>query len=69
MGVARQRRRKRLAIAGLALFTCGLGVSAIGALISGRLGWTNYWGGFVYAPFALIGAGLLAAVTFKAIRS
>ena len=34
-------------------------------LYGGSLGWTNYWGGFVYAPFAIAGGLLLFVVAFK----
>ncbi len=36
-----------------------LGVGALVDLANGRLGWTNYWGGFVFAPFGLLIAALL----------
>jgi hypothetical protein len=31
-----------------------LTLSALVALSSGRLGWTNYWGGMVFAPAVLL---------------
>jgi hypothetical protein len=51
--------------AGKWLLVCVLAVPALAAIISGRLGWQNYWGGFVYAPFALLVAALLVIVIVK----
>jgi hypothetical protein len=42
-----------------------LTVAATAAIASGRLGWSNYWGGFVYAPIALLVAVLLAIALAK----
>jgi len=55
-------RREHFLVAGKVMLACALGTSAVVALASGRLGWTNYWGGFVYAPFALLIAVFLALV-------
>jgi hypothetical protein len=54
-----------MATVGKALIVCGLVGSALMAIISGRLGWQNSWGGFVYAPFALLIAALLVIVFMK----
>jgi len=34
-------------------------------LYRGGFGWTNYWGGLVYAPFAVVIGLLLFVVVFK----
>jgi membrane protein implicated in regulation of membrane protease activity len=57
-------RQKIIAIGG-AVVVCALTATGIGALTTGRLGWSNYWGGFVFAPFALIIAGLLAVKVIR----
>ena len=57
-----------MVIAGLALVVFGLVGKALMAIISGQLGWQNYWGGFVYAPFALIVAALMVIVFVKGAR-
>lgn len=54
--------------AGKWLLVCVLAGPALAAIISGRLGWQNYWGGFVYAPFALIVAALMVIVFVKGAR-
>jgi len=43
--------------------------TALVAITTGRLGWKNYWGGFVYAPFALVIALLVAMAAVKRYRS
>jgi hypothetical protein len=58
-------RRERLLLAGKIFLVASLATSAVFATASGRLGWTNYWGGFVYAPFALIIAMLFAVLLSK----
>jgi hypothetical protein len=43
-------------------------ILAIGGAVHvyrGSLGWTNYWGGFVYAPFAIVIGLLMIIVVFK----
>jgi hypothetical protein len=35
------------------------------AVIRGDVGWRNYWGGLVYAPFAIVIGLLLIALLFK----
>jgi len=54
--------------AGKWLLVCLLAGTAVTAIFSGRLGWQNYWGGFVYAPFALIVAALMVIVFVKGAR-
>ncbi len=50
--------REQFMLMGKVLLVCSLATSALVAVASNRLGWTNYWGGFVYAPFALLVAVL-----------
>jgi hypothetical protein len=52
-------------LAGKGLLVAALALTATTTIVSKRIGWTNYWGGFVYAPFALIVAVLFAAVIAK----
>ncbi len=47
------------------LSVCSLATSGLGAVGSNRLGWTSYWGGFVYAPFALLVVVLLVVAMAK----
>jgi len=54
--------------AGKWLLVCLLAGPALAAIISGRLGWQNYWGGFVYAPIALIVAALMVIVFVNGAR-
>jgi membrane protein implicated in regulation of membrane protease activity len=54
-----------MVMTGKVLLVCALAGAAVAALISGRLGWKNYWGGFVYAPFALGIAVLLVVATLR----
>jgi len=61
----RNRRRNRLLLAGKVTLAAVLALTAIAAIASGRPGWTNYWGGFVYAPFALVVAALFALAIVK----
>ena len=49
----------------IAVLIAALALTAIVTIASKRIGWTNYWGGFVYAPFALIVAVLLATAMTK----
>jgi hypothetical protein len=49
----RGERRRRVISGGTLVLVCVLAGSALMAMVSGRLGWKNYWGGFVYAPIAL----------------
>ena len=58
-------RRERLLLSGKILLVASLAMSAVFATASGRLSWTNYWGGSVYAPFALIVAILFAVMLAK----
>jgi hypothetical protein len=45
---------------------CLLILFGIAALLKGDLGYRNYWGGLVFAPFAIaIGIFLLSAVFFR----
>ena len=59
------RRRRRTIRIGLIVVIGILAGSALRAMMSGRLGWTNYWGGFVFAPFVLITALLLIIAVLK----
>ncbi len=52
--------RKRLQRLGMVMLVVSLATAAVVTMASKGLGWRNYWGGFVYAPFALIMAMLLA---------
>jgi hypothetical protein len=58
-------RRLRMIRVGKVLVVCALAGAAVTAIASGRPGWRNYWGGFVYAPIALAVAVLLVAVALK----
>jgi hypothetical protein len=64
MGWAANNGVRRDRYYGPALLTIFGVVLAIGGALHvyrGSLGWTNYWGGFVYAPFAIV-VGLLVLV-------
>jgi uncharacterized membrane protein len=50
---------------GKTLLVSALAIAAVAAIASGRLGWRNYWGGVVYAPFAALIAALLVLVEFR----
>ena len=39
------------------------------AVVQGDLEWRNYWGGFVYAPFAIMIGLLLVLLLFKRDRA
>lgn len=58
-------RRQRLLLAGKTGLVICLGATAIVAIAGGRLGWANYWGGFVYAPIALTAAVLFGIYLVK----
>ena len=49
------------------LFGFGLLFTIVGAatLYRGGLGWSNYWGGFVFAPFAIVIGVLAIIAAFK----
>ena len=55
--------RKRRTITRVSLAAMGLFVGALGSLslAGGGIGYRNYWGGFVFGPFA-IAIGLLSVV-------
>jgi hypothetical protein len=59
--VSRDRYTRILA----ASFAVVLLIGGTLTLYRGDLGWTNYWGGFVYAPTAIVIGLLLLAVAFK----
>jgi hypothetical protein len=42
-----------------------LTIGGAATLYRGLLGWHNYWGGFVFAPFAIIVGLLMIAAAFK----
>jgi hypothetical protein len=50
----KERLRRRIGTSVVLLLIGILAGQAALALMSGRLGWRNYWGGFVFAPFVLI---------------
>jgi hypothetical protein len=58
-------RRDRYGRALKAWFAVVLVIAGGATLYRGGLGWTNYWGGFVYAPFAIVIGLLLLVVVFK----
>jgi hypothetical protein len=57
--------REQFMLVGKVLLLCSLATSALVAAASNRLGWTNYWGGVVYAPFALLVAVLVVVAIAK----
>lgn len=58
-------RRDRYGRALAAMFAVVLVIWGGATLYRGGLGWTNYWGGFVYAPFAIVIGLLVFVVVFK----
>ena len=64
--VERERRRSRVraailfAIIGFAIVNLG-----VLALLQGHLHYQNYWGGWVFAPFAIAGGILVTIVAFR----
>jgi hypothetical protein len=59
----RSQRGRRIVFAFISLFLIALGV---GTLLNHRLEYLNYWGGMVFAPFAiLIGVMLFFIVLFR----
>ena len=57
--------RRHMLLVGKVLLIAVLALTAIATVASGRLGWTNYWGGFVYAPFAVLVAALFTFALVK----
>ena len=58
-------RRHRLERLLLCLLSLALVLAGVHALLSGNLGYHNYWGGTVFAPFAIaIGVLLLLLAVF-----
>jgi hypothetical protein len=53
------RRRLSLAFVGLIIISLG-----VGSLAQGHLHYANYWGGAVFAPYAIGGGLLVIAVAF-----
>jgi len=49
----RGEHRSALVRTGLTLLVCVLAGSAVVALMTGRIGWRNYWGGLVSPTIAL----------------
>ena len=62
-------RREKLLRIGKVLLVTSLAITALLAIATKRLGWTNYWGGFVYAPFALVIAVLVTLATVNRPRT
>jgi hypothetical protein len=59
------RDRWSLGVVGLIIFSLG-----VGALARGQIEYLNYWGGAVFAPFAiLIGVGLVVVAAIQGRRS
>jgi hypothetical protein len=52
--------RAAIGFIGTLIFACG-----VLALLGGRQFYSNYWGGAVFAPFALVIGGLLFFVAFR----
>ena len=61
----REEFRRRIGASGMLLLIAVLAGQAVLALMSGRLGWRNYWGGFVFAPFAILVAVLCIIMILK----
>jgi 4-hydroxybenzoate polyprenyltransferase len=61
----RPQRRPRLVGIGVILLIALLVGKATVTMMSGRLGWTNYWGGPVFAPFVLVAAVLFIIAAVK----
>ena len=61
----RRQRRPRLTGIGIILIIVLLMGKAMVTMMSGRLGWTNYWGGPVFAPFVLVAAVLFIFAAVK----
>jgi membrane protein implicated in regulation of membrane protease activity len=61
-----RKKRDRLAKAAFVSLGAFLIVSAGAAIIAGRLNYQNYWGGVVFAPFAIFfDLLILVAVLFR----
>jgi Flp pilus assembly protein TadB len=58
-----RRDRQRLVIA--TIFAAILIIGGCVTLYRGSLGWTNYWGGLVFAPFAIVVGLLVFVAVFK----
>jgi hypothetical protein len=55
------RDRWSLGFVGLIIFSLG-----VGALLRGQIEYLNYWGGAVFAPFAiLVGVGLIVVAAIQ----
>jgi hypothetical protein len=61
----RPRRRPRLVGIGIILLIVFPMCKAMVTMMSGRLGWTNYWGGPVFAPFVFVTAVLFIIAAVK----
>ena len=59
MGTFDRIGRSTLAGAGVALVVVSLVVAAIGTLAEGKLHYSNYWGGRVFAPIVLVIVALI----------
>jgi hypothetical protein len=60
--LARSRRNARIvfALVGFIIVNCG-----VLAILRGRIEYPNWWGGYVFAPFAcVLGAAMLVAAVF-----
>jgi hypothetical protein len=63
------RRHKALRVSGTVLVVVLVFTLGITAIASGLPGWANYWGGFVYAPFAVVIGGLGCLAAWRLLRS
>jgi 4-hydroxybenzoate polyprenyltransferase len=61
----RYQRRPRLVGIGIIVIIVLFMGKAMVTMMSGRLGWTNYWGGPVFAPFVLVATVLLILAVAK----
>jgi hypothetical protein len=61
----RPQRRPRLVGIGIILLSVLLMGKAMVTMVSGRLGWTNYWGGPVFAPGVFVAAVLFIIAAVK----
>ena len=60
------KKRERLARVSSVCFSLLLILTGVAALLRGRLVYSNYWGGVVFAPFAiLMGVLVIWIVVFK----
>ena len=58
-------RREHFGSALLTILAVVLAIAGAVHMYRGSLGWTNYWGALVYAPFAVVIGLLMIVVAFK----